>query len=68
MPKWCWNWPHCSCGIIKARELQEIQVKILVWRNDIGDIKRVPVSELLTYAIVEKLEDDQFSAGCPNLK
>lgn len=64
MPKWCWNWPHCRCGILQARELQAEDLRVLIFRDDTGGIKRVPVSELLTLAIVEPDIEDQFVSGC----
>jgi len=68
MPKWCWNWPHCACGIKQAMELKVAGQKLLIFRNDVGDIKRVPVSELETFSIVEGIDETQMSAGCPRAK
>lgn len=68
MPKWCYRWPHCACGIQKADELGETGQRLLVYRNDIGDLKRVPVSEIRAYAIVEEVEGDQYSVDCPRTR
>ena len=65
MPKWCWNWPHCRCGINLARDLESQDRKMMIWRDGAGDIKRVPVSELLTLAIVEMDIMEQTASGCP---
>lgn len=65
MSKWCWGWPYCSCGVVKAKELLEADQKMLVWRNDVGDIKRVPCSELVTFANVEGIDLSQYTTGCP---
>lgn len=64
VPKWCWNWPHCRCGILQARSLQAEDLKVLVYRDDTGGIRRVPVSELLTLAIVEPDIEIQAVSGC----
>jgi len=68
MAKWCWNWPYCACGVRQAKDLAEAESRMLVYRNDVGDIKRVPVSELITFALVEALAEDQYSAGCPKTR
>lgn len=64
MPKWCFLWPHCGCGIAMAEKLQTEGQKLLIFRNGAGDLKRVPVSELLTFAIVEEIDRTQRVAGC----
>jgi len=66
--KWCFKWPHCACGIVKADELIESGQRLLVFRNDVGDLKRVPVSEIRAYAITEVLSRDQFSIDCPQTR
>lgn len=67
MPKWCYAWPHCACGLEMANDLAESGMKLLVFRDGTGDLKRVPVSEIQTIAIVEGEEQFvQSSLGrCP---
>lgn len=67
MPKWCWNWPHCACGLEKAEQLLESGQRMMVFRNDVGDLKRVPCSEIVAWAIVEE-KGDQLSAACPKTR
>jgi len=66
--KWCFRWPHCACGIQKVDELIENGSKLLVYRNDLGELKRVPCSEIRAFAIVEELEEGQFSMDCPRVR
>jgi len=65
--KWCFRWPHCSCGIEKGKELLSLDQKMLVYRDGAGDMKRVPVSELIAYAITEELQEGQMTQGCPRV-
>lgn len=66
--KWCLSWPYCACGVSQGKALKNDGTRIMIWRNDVGDIKRVPVSELLTFAITEELAADQFSLDCPKTR
>jgi len=66
--KWCYRWPHCACGIDKAQELKAMGGKLLVYMDDVGDLKRVPVSELEAFAFVEELSADQLVANCPRTR
>lgn len=68
MPKWCWNWPHCACGVDKAREVEAGGGKLLVYRDDTGNVRRVPTSELKTFATVEGIKAENYSAGCPKAR
>lgn len=63
--KWCYRWPYCQCGIAKSRELQEEGQKMLVFRDGVGDLKRIPVSEILSYAITEEIQEGRDPEGCP---
>lgn len=65
MPKWCRGWPHCQCGLDMANDLGESGMKLLVFRDGMGDLKRVPVSEIQTLAIVEGFTEGEYPSSCP---
>jgi len=61
----CWLFPHCACGITLSNRLADEGQKMLIYRDRSGTLKRVPVSEVLTFAVVEEVYEDQYGLGCP---
>ena len=59
MIKRCWLFPHCACGVSLANRLADEGQKMIIFRNRDGSLKRVPTSEVLTFAVVEEVAPDQ---------
>jgi len=68
MMKRCFSFPHCACGLQIANRLADEGQKMLIFRNRDATIRRVPVSELLSFAIVEEVDPEQYSLGCPKFE
>lgn len=65
MAKRCLMFPHCGCGITLAGELFHLETKLIIYLDRDGSLKRVPTSEVLSFAIVEGVEPDQYAKDCP---
>lgn len=68
MAKWCWHWPYCACGVDQAARLEGGGINVMVWRDDVGKIRRVPTSELRTYGMIEDVDLETYTAGCPKMR